>query len=181
MDLVQATNTPRDFAISGVTYKVRALKAAEWGLLHAWLVDHAVDPFTWAVRQIAKTKALQAPITLEQEDYLLSEGRKAAEVWPPQASSPAWFDILARTEGGEFEFLKACLKACQPGMEDDEIREVARLMDPDAAGELVWVALGKGRPKAEAPNPTTKSSNSSTTRKRRLDPTKMTGRRSSKG
>jgi hypothetical protein len=177
VDIADLTRAPREASVAGVKRLVRSLKMGEWGQLHAWLKDHAEDPFTRAVRQVARTRAAEAPITQEQEDYLLSEGRKEAEHWPPRASSPAWFDILGNTEGGDLEFLKAVLRTITPDVTDEEAREIGEGMSEKESSRLILIAIGRDSdPKAGTPLPSPP-----TTKKRRDARTVTIGRRSSTG
>ncbi len=175
MDIAALTQAPRDITLAGLPYKARPLKAREWGALHQWLKDHAEDPFTQAVRQVARTKSAGAPITQEQEDYLLSEARREAKSWPPRASSSAWFELLGDTEGGDVQFLLAVLRTGLPGMTEDEAREIGEKLDGGESSALMLLSMGLD------PSPKAKGATSSTTRKRRPDPTRTTGRKLSTG
>jgi hypothetical protein len=171
VDIAALTQAPRQLMLGGEPHMVRALKAREWGALHQWLKDHAEDPITAAVRQISRTKLAGAPITPEQEDFLMSAAREEARHWPPRASSSAWFELLGDVEGGDVEFLLAAVRTGRPDFTREQAAELGERMGPEESSALMLTALGiDPAPKAEPPLPV------SSTRKRRPDPTRTTGR-----
>jgi hypothetical protein len=170
MDIATLTQAPRQITLAGETHSVRALKAREWGQLHQFLKDHAEDPVTAAVRQISRTRLAGAPITLEQEDFLMSAAREEAKRWPPRASSSAWFELLGDTEGGDVEFLLVAIRTARPDFTRDQAADLGERMTSQESTALMMAALGiEPSPKAETPLP------GPSTRKR-PSPSRTTGR-----
>jgi hypothetical protein len=174
MDIATLTQAPRELTLAGEPHSIRALKAREWGQLHQFLKDRAEDPFTAAVRQISKTKLSGAPITLEQEDFLMSAAREEAKHWPPRASSSAWFELIGDTEGGDVEFLLTAVRTGKPDFTREQAEDLGERMTAQESTTLMLAALGLDpSPKAEAPLPV------SSTRKKRRNLTRTTGRSAS--
>jgi hypothetical protein len=171
MDLAALTQAPRRLTLAGEPFDVRPLKAKEWGALHQFLKDHAEDPVTAAVRQVSRTRLAGAPITPEQEDFLMGAAREEAKHWPPRASSSAWFELLGDTEGGDVEFLLTVARTARPELTRDQAEALGERMTPEESSALMLAALGLDpSPKAQTPLPV------SSTRKRRRPPTGTTGR-----
>jgi hypothetical protein len=177
MDNATLTQAARELTLAGEPHKVRALKAREWGELHSWLKDHAEDPVTAAVRQISRTQLAGAPITLEQQDFLLSAAREEAKHWPPRASSSAWFELIGDTKGGDVEFLLAVIRTGRPEFTRDQAEALGEQMSAEESTVLMLAALGiDPSPKAAPPEPVLPVSS---TRKKRPSPTGTTGRKPS--
>jgi hypothetical protein len=150
LDIATLTNAPREVVLAGLPYKVAALTLRDWGELHQFLKQHADDPVTTTLRQVARARAASVPVSAEQEQFLLREARAEARGWPPRVASQAWFEALSECEGGDDQFLLATLRACQPSITIEQARELGGKLSGEESLALMFAAVGVEPP----PKPT---------------------------
>jgi hypothetical protein len=147
MDLATATAEAYvEVAIDGLRYKLGTLTLARWGALQAWLKAHARDPVAEALAQLARAARDGVPIRPESEQFLLREARSEARHWPPRIASTEFFDLLARTEGGDVQFAWEVLRVHQPSITLEQAADLNAKMAPEDTARVIYAALGIAPP-----------------------------------
>lgn len=173
MDMADATNAPREVIIDGLRYMVSALTRNEWGMLQAWLKDHAKDPITRAYAELAAVRKKGIEIDDRDRDSTLARAREESLSWPPIVASVRWFELMNSTDGGPTKFFEVVLRKHQPSLSDEQIAVLIAAVDGETTEIIVWRAIGvEPPPKAKRPDAPIKRKRSRATGAKR--PTKST-------
>jgi hypothetical protein len=124
----------------------------EWASLSSFIKKNLPSPVTRAAIAVEQAKADGTPLSQATQDAMFDHAQAAAINWPPRLGSDAWFDALARIDGGDAQLLHEVLSKTDPGFTLEKARETAPRVTSAEWGELVRVALHgtHPRPKDEA-------------------------------